>query len=85
MAQRRTRDGIRLNNIIRCLRGFEGINIRPGRNHNYIANMQGFARPCPIASSTNARTMIVPWLRQVANVCDSSTIYSCLRNGRTYN
>ncbi len=83
MAQR-TRDGIRINDLVSTLESIPGIRLRSGTRHTYIARMEGFARPCPLASSTHVRRMVVPWLREVAGITDSRGIYSCLRTGQAY-
>lgn len=74
-----TRDGIRLSNILNAARGIEGVIIRDGRNHPYVLNRNG-QRPCPVAESTDARRMIVPWFRQATGY-NNETIYQALRRG----
>jgi len=85
MAQKRTRDGIKLSKIVRSLEKMPGVSIRSGTKHPYIAKMEGYSRPCPIAGSTHAKKMVVPWLKEVAGITDSHGLYSCLRKGRAYN
>ncbi len=75
----KTRDGIRLSDIISAVRGIEGVGIRQGTKHPYML-MYGQMRPCPVAESTDAKYMIVPWLRQILPY-DNRTIYSGLRRG----
>jgi len=50
----RTRDGIRLDRVVRTARKIPGISVREGTNHPYILNFDGL-RPCPIATSTDIR------------------------------
>ncbi len=80
MAGNKTRDGIRLTDIVRAVSGVDGISIRGGTSHQYILNYAGM-RPCPLATSTDAKRMIVPWLYAITNY-DRSRIYESLRNGR---
>ncbi|MEK6942866.1 MAG: hypothetical protein AABX00_02280 [Nanoarchaeota archaeon] len=82
MAGNRTNDGIRISDIIRLLSQLPGINIRQGSNHPYIAIRDGM-RPCPIAASTNAKTMLVPWIAQATGY-NRQSIYSSLRSGEWY-
>lgn len=58
----KTRDGLRIPRLITLLQSW-GIEIREGTNHPYIANYKEM-RPCPIAKSTDAKTMLNPWLCQ---------------------
>ena len=82
MAGNRTRDGIRIGRVVRALEGIDGVSIRPGTNHLLVAFAQGSTRPCPIATSTHARRMVVPWVKEVTPYSDVNQIYSSLRNGR---
>jgi hypothetical protein len=74
-----TRDGIRLSNIINVARGLDGVTVRPGRRHESVLNYAGL-RPCPVAESTNARRMLVPWFRQATGY-NTNRIYQALRSG----
>jgi len=80
MAGNKTRDGIRLSKIVSAISDVYGITIRDGSNHTYVINYDG-ERPCPIAPSTDAKRMIVPWLYRVTGY-DKSRIYQNLRKGR---
>ena len=63
MAGNKTRDGIRLGNVVKLAGEFE-MKVRPGKGgHKYILNAPGM-RACPVADSTDAKRMIVPWMRQ---------------------
>jgi len=78
----KTRDGIRLTDILSAVEKIEGVSIRQGNKHPYMLNY-GQMRPCPVAESTDAKYMIVPWLKQVdvLRQCDKQTIYQGLRQG----
>jgi len=78
----KTRDGIKLRTIISALEKLTGITIRPGTNHPYIAEIADYATSCPIASSTNARTMIVPWIKRHTSYTNAQQIYNALRTGK---
>ena len=80
MAGNKTRDGIRLSKIVSAVSDVHGITIRDATNHSYVINYAG-QRPCPLASSTHAKRMIVPWLYQVTGY-SKSRIYENLRKGR---
>lgn len=79
MAQK-TLDGLRITKVLKALEEI-GATIREGTNHPYIASIEGYEKVCPIAGSTNARTMIVPWIKQKTSY-DTQTIYQALRRGR---
>ena len=78
MSQRTTSDGIRHSY---CLRVAEqaGVRIRDGGGHRYILNY-GDMRPCPLAASTNAETMLAPWLAR-ATGRKKREVYEALRQG----
>jgi hypothetical protein len=77
----KTRDGIRLKTVISALEQIAGVTIRPGNNHPFIAEMDGYATSCPIASSTDARRMIVPWIKKHTSYKNARDIYNALRYG----
>ncbi len=83
MAGRKTRDGIKISLVERALESIPGISIRDGTRHR-VASMEGQRRLCPIATSTDARRMVVPWLKEVTGVEDASEWYQFLRTGGTY-
>ena len=74
----KTTDGIRLSDCAR-VSSQAGIEIRQGTNHPYILNSPN-QRPCPLASSTNARTMLAPWLAR-ATGRKAYEVYAALRRG----
>lgn len=80
MAGNKTRDGIKLTNIVKALTQI-GATIRQGSNHPYVAYIEDSTRPCPIASSTDARRMVVPWVKMHSSYTDAQQIYQALRNG----
>lgn len=78
MAGNKTRDGIRLSDILRT--AIEaGARIREGNSHAYILNYEGL-RPCPIATSTHAERMVAPWLAQATGRTKQES-YEALRRG----
>jgi hypothetical protein len=78
MAGNKTRDGIRLADILRT--AIEaGARIREGNNHTYILNY-GLQRPCPIATSTHAERMVAPWLAQATGRTKQES-YEALKRG----
>ena len=79
MTSRRTRDGLKLSKIIRAVQSIESLSIRDGTNHPYILNYENLI-PCPVAESSNAKTMIVPWLKQATGFANG-IIYQALQRG----
>ncbi len=77
----KTRDGLKLKTVLSALEKLTGVTIRFGNSHPYIAIRQGYAIPCPIAASTDARRMVVPWIKQVSSYKNSNQIYQALKNG----
>jgi hypothetical protein len=75
----KTRDGIKLETIISMTTKIPGIEIRGGTKHKYLLSYE-MLRPCPIAESTNAKTMVVPWLKKSTGY-SAEYIYSSLKNG----
>lgn len=78
MAGNKTRDGIRLNDILRAAIQ-AGARIREGNSHAYVLNYEGI-RPCPIATSTHAERMVAPWLAQATGRTKHES-YEALRRG----
>ena len=78
----KTRDGIKLENIISAVEKIEGVSVRQGTKHPYML-IYDQLRPCPVAESTNAKYMIVPWLKQVEPLRDytNQIIYQGLKQG----
>ena len=80
MSGNKTIDGLRIEQIARMMLNVPGIEIRRGTNHPFIAVKAGL-RPCPIATSTHAKRMIVPWLAQATGYNDRKCIYDSLKLG----
>jgi len=81
MAGNKTRDGIKLSHIERALLRIPGVEIESGSKHVAKAVYPG-QRPCPIATSTDARRMIVPWVITITSqVYTAAQIYDALRAG----
>jgi len=81
MAGNKTRDGLKLTKIVRALLTLPGIEIREGGKHPYVAHMTGYNQPCPIATITDARRMVVPWICRATEHKDSERVYLALREG----
>ena len=80
MTKRQTRDGIKLTKIIRAAENMIGVTVREGSKHPYVLSYDNM-RPCPVAASTNARTMLVPWFKEITGYSNKD-IYSSLRKGK---
>jgi len=79
----KTRDGIKISDILSAARNITGLSIREGTKHPYMLIYPGL-RPCPVAESTHAKHMIVPWMRTAIGTAigyDSQTIYEGLKTG----
>jgi len=79
---RKTTDGIQHADILRVAEQ-AGVEIRNGSGHRYILNYANI-RPCPVAASTNARTMLAPWLARATGK-DRQEVYQALCEGDWYN
>jgi len=75
----KTVDGIKLENILRAATTIDGVKVREGHSHRYLLEYNGY-HPCPVAASTNVRTMVVPWLKRVTNY-NSNELYASLKRG----
>lgn len=75
----KTLDGIRLSAIVRMASAIPGIAVREGTKHPYMLLYAGL-RPCPVAESTHARRMLVPWLRQATGY-STNDLYASLQSG----
>jgi hypothetical protein len=74
----KTQDGLSLTGILRAAMQ-AGIGIREGGKHPYVLEYPNM-RPCPIAASTHAKRMVVPWMAQVLDR-ERNEIYTALRQG----
>ena len=77
MAGKKTRDGIKLSKIVKLARSL-GAGVRRGGNHPLVLSYEGM-RACPIATSTNARTMVAPWLARITGYTNREA-YKAIRN-----
>jgi len=78
MAGNRTQDGLSLRGILKVALD-AGIEIRKGGKHPYnliCPNM----RPCPVAVSTHAKRMLVPWMAEATGI-ERGELYQALRQG----
>jgi len=78
MAGNKTRDGIRLAEIIRVATQ-AGAGIREGTKHPYMLIYNGL-RPCPVATSTHAERMVAPWLAQATGKSKQEA-YQAIKHG----
>jgi hypothetical protein len=78
MAGNKTRDGLKIRDVVRTALQ-AGAKLREGNSHLYILNF-GQLRPCPIATSTDAGRMVAPWLAQATGRTRQET-YMALRRG----
>ena len=81
MGGTKTRDGLKLSTLLKALKQLPGITVREGTNHPTIAQKMGYPQPCPIATSTDARRMVVPWVMRVTNYDNAREVYESLRRG----
>jgi hypothetical protein len=78
----KTRDGIKLTDIMSAVKEIEGVRIRQGTKHPYVLLYEQL-RPCPIAESTDVKRMVVPWLKQVdtLKLYAKQIIYTGIKQG----
>jgi len=74
----KTRDGIKLNKILSAVTKV-GVDTRQGTNHYLLLYKR--LRPCPLATSTDTKNMIVPWIQKITNY-ESGKIYTALKQGK---
>ena len=82
MISGKTRDGIRLSTIVKMVSELAGVDVRTGTKHPFMLLYSGL-RPCPVAESSDAKTMIAPWL-EGATGYSRKDIYSSFRAGDWY-
>ena len=75
-----TRDGVKLRNIEETVNQIGDITTRKATNHILVLNYPGQIS-CPIAKSTHARKMLVPWLKKVTGY-NPQKIYQSLQQGK---
>ncbi len=81
MSGNKTRDGLKISKLLKALTQLPGIIIREGGSHPSIAEKIGYPQPCPIATSTNVREMVVPWIKRTTSYTNAQEIYEALRRG----
>ena len=79
MGGKKTIDGIKLGQIVNLLSKLSGVVVRNGAKHPYVAEIDG-KDPCPIATTTDAKKMVVPWVAKVTGY-DRKKIYKSLKKG----
>lgn len=77
MGGKRTLDNLKFGKVFRAVENF-GVEVRRGTKHPYILVYQGM-RPCPVAATTDARTMIAPWLAEATGMTKQDA-YTALRS-----
>ena len=76
MAGNKTRDGIKLSKIVKLARSV-GATVRRGRNHPFVLGYEG-VRACPVATSTDARRMVAPWIASITGYTPNEA-YNAIR------
>lgn len=79
----KTRDGLKLTDILSAVKGIPGVIITSGKKHPYLLKYQDMIA-CPVAESTHAKRMLVPWLYQATGM-NKQQIYLGLKKGTIYN
>jgi len=78
MGGNKTQDGLSLKDILKVALQ-AGLEVRQGTKHPYNLSYRGM-RPCPIATSTHAKRMLVPWMAQALGR-DREELYQALKRG----
>jgi len=78
---RRTKDGVRLESVVKTLESLSGVKLRDGTKHSYIILMDDYP-PTPLGESTRADCLS----RQVGKHLgyDPKVLYACMRKGHPY-
>ena len=76
---KKTRDGITLEKVVKAARQL-GLFVKEGSKHPYLLIHEGMV-PCPVATSTDVRRMVVPWTKKATGY-DSDILYSCFKKGK---
>jgi hypothetical protein len=77
----KTRDGLKMRNVVRALELIKFVSVRRGNNHPYVAFRDAYPVPCPVAESTDVRRMVVPWVKTVTGYQNTEKIYKSLKCG----
>jgi len=78
MGGNRTQDGLSLKDILKVALE-AGIEVREGGKHPYNLTSPRM-RPCPLATSTHAKRMVVPWMAE-ATGRERKELYQALQRG----
>jgi hypothetical protein len=79
-----TEDGIPLKNLLKLIEEIEEVSVRTGSKHPHILNSNKMP-PCPVSGSTNAKKMVVPWLREATgDNYNNNDIYQAIKTGNWY-
>ncbi len=82
MGGNKTRDGLKLSRVVKMISELPGVEVRDGTSHPFVAMAPG-QRACPLATSTDVKKMVVPWIEQITDM-SRSDIYDSLRAGEWY-
>ncbi|VVB78007.1 Uncharacterised protein [uncultured archaeon] len=77
----RTADGLRLKNVAKALEKLSFVTVRRESNNPYIAFRAAYPVPCPITVDTDARKVIVPWVRNATGYKNTERLYKALKCG----
>jgi len=75
----KTRDGLSLEKVLRVVEEL-GFDIKSGTNHPYLIVSEGMI-PCPVATSTDVKRMVVPWVRKATGY-DPVMLYQSFKKGK---
>ena len=81
MPKQETRDGLKIKKVVKSLKSIDEVTFRGGKNHGIVAIAERHGKCCPIATSTHARRMIVPWVKEVTGYDNAKQIYNALKSG----
>ncbi len=72
---------IPLDRIAKAAKKLEGMTVRPGTKHPYIMVHPSMEKSCPVAKTSDAKKMIVPWIMEATGY-DHRTVYQGIRKGK---
>lgn len=73
-----TADGLKLEKVVRFLRGVGIVPFRSGTNHTHmfsLPDVNGRLRSVPLAVSTDVRKMLVPYVQRAIPIYTTQEIY----------
>ena len=81
----KTRDDLKLEKVVKFLRGVGIVPTRSGTNHVHmftLPDVNGRLRSVPLAESTDVRKMFVPYVQRAIPAYSTQQIYDACKTGK---